>query len=41
MAADPNGKPEIKRVLIKLSGEALMGPAGYGIHSVTVQSICQ
>lgn len=41
MAADPSGKPDIKRVLVKLSGEALMGPAGNGIHTPTVTSICQ
>jgi uridylate kinase len=29
-----------KRVLIKVSGEALMGPDQFGIHSPTVQSIC-
>ncbi len=41
MTADNSGKPDIKRVLIKLSGEALMGPAGAGIHTPTVTSICQ
>jgi uridylate kinase len=28
-----------RRVLLKLSGEALMGPAGYGIHVPTVQRL--
>lgn len=41
MAADTSGRPVIKRVLIKLSGEALMGPAGAGIHTPTVNSICE
>ena len=41
MEADLNGKPIIKRVLVKLSGEALMGPTGSGIHTPTVTSICQ
>ena len=34
-------QPAFKRVLIKLSGEALMGPTDYGIHTPTVQTICQ
>src|SRR5215213_5922604 len=29
--SDRAGKPVYKRVLLKLSGEALMGPEGYGI----------
>ncbi|HOP08182.1 MAG TPA: UMP kinase [candidate division Zixibacteria bacterium] len=29
-----------KRILLKLSGEALMGPEGFGIHTRTVQFIC-
>jgi len=32
-------KPAFKRVLLKLSGEALMGPQKYGIDSATVQGI--
>ncbi len=32
--------PVFKRVLIKVSGEALMGPDRFGIHSPTVRSIC-
>lgn len=28
------------RVLLKLSGEALMGPEGFGIHQQTLQRIC-
>ena len=30
-----------KRVLLKLSGEALMGEAEYGIDSATVENIAQ
>ncbi|MBK7143532.1 MAG: UMP kinase [bacterium] len=33
--------PAYKRVLIKLSGEALMGPTDYGIHTPTVEFICR
>ena len=29
-----------KRILLKLSGEALMGPDGFGIHTQTVRFIC-
>lgn len=39
---DPDSKkPAYKRVLVKLSGEALMGPGEYGIHTPTVHFICQ
>ncbi|MDR2519753.1 MAG: UMP kinase [Eubacteriaceae bacterium] len=34
-------KPVYKRVLLKLSGEALAGNAGYGIHQPTILSVCQ
>ncbi|WP_041668673.1 UMP kinase [Acetobacterium woodii] len=33
-------KPKYKRVIIKLSGEALAGSAGHGIDTPTVQAIC-
>ena len=33
--------PAFKRVLIKLSGEALMGPTEFGIHTPTVEYICR
>lgn len=33
-------EPRYKRVIIKLSGEALAGSAGHGINTPTVQSIC-
>ena len=34
-----NGQPLYKRVLLKLSGEALMGPGEYGLDSPTVKQI--
>ncbi|MCA0422808.1 MAG: UMP kinase [Proteobacteria bacterium] len=33
-------KPIFKRALVKLSGEALMGPEPFGIHQPTVRQIC-
>ncbi len=33
-------KPMYKRALVKLSGEALMGPESFGIHQPTVRQIC-
>jgi uridylate kinase len=38
-AAAPPQKTNYKRVLIKISGEALMGPQGYGLHPPTVERI--
>ncbi|MBU8934316.1 MAG: UMP kinase [candidate division Zixibacteria bacterium] len=35
-----DNSPSFKRVLIKISGEALMGPNEFGIHTPTVKSIC-
>lgn len=32
-------RPTYKRILLKLSGEALAGPQGYGIHPETIQQI--
>ena len=32
-------KPKYKRVLLKLSGEALMGDDPYGINRATIESI--
>jgi uridylate kinase len=32
-------KPAFKRILLKLSGEALMGPDSYGIHAATLEGI--
>ena len=40
MDAEDN-PPSIKRVLIKISGEALMGSGSFGIHSETVLQICR
>ena len=40
MDAEDN-PPSIKRVLIKISGEALMGAGSFGIHSETVLQICR
>jgi len=34
-------KPKYKRVLLKLSGEALMGDEEYGIHTPTLKNIAQ
>jgi uridylate kinase len=34
-------KPTYKRVLLKISGEALMGPQGYGLHPPTVERIAR
>jgi uridylate kinase len=34
-------KTTFKRVLLKISGEALMGPQAYGLHPPTVQRIAQ
>jgi uridylate kinase len=31
--------PRFKRILLKLSGEALMGPAGFGIDAATLEGI--
>ncbi|MEJ0010147.1 MAG: UMP kinase [Alphaproteobacteria bacterium] len=40
LAAKPTAKPKFKRVLIKVSGEALMGREPYGQDLPTVQRIC-
>lgn len=34
-------KPVYKRILLKLSGESLMGPEGYGLNPQVVQGIAQ
>jgi uridylate kinase len=39
LPADTNGKPAFSRVLLKLSGEALMGPREYGIDLHEVERI--
>jgi uridylate kinase len=40
MDEDNANKPIIKRVLVKLSGEALMGPGKFGIDYHTIKKIC-
>jgi len=39
--ADKTGKSSYKRVLLKISGEALMGDLGYGLHPPTVARIAR
>lgn len=39
--AQPNNQPRYKRVLIKLSGEALMGDQPFGQDLNTIQRICR
>ncbi len=39
MDADSD-KPVFKRILLKLSGEVLMGPGEFGIHTPSVEKIC-
>lgn len=41
MDSDSSDHLRFRRVLLKLSGEALMGPTDYGIHTPTVAAICQ
>ncbi len=36
---DPDGTPKFKRILLKLSGEALMGEQGFGIDPAVVSRI--
>jgi len=38
-ATDDQPKPSYRRVLLKISGEALMGDQGFGLHPPTVQRI--
>jgi uridylate kinase len=33
-------KPVFKRVILKLSGEALAGPQGYGLDAATLEMVC-
>lgn len=37
----PDGQARYKRVMLKISGEALMGDQGFGLHPPTVQRIAQ
>ena len=41
MSQGEDEKPKYKRVMLKLSGEALMGDQGYGLHPPTVNRIAQ
>src|SRR5580704_7806591 len=34
-------EPRYKRIVLKLSGESLQGPQGFGIHGETVRAIAQ
>src|ERR1700728_2543076 len=36
-----NIQPRYKRIVLKLSGESLQGPQGFGIHGETVQAIAR
>nr|WP_121095118.1 UMP kinase [Roseibaca ekhonensis] len=38
---DPADRPHYKRVMLKVSGEALMGDQGYGLHPPTVARIAE
>lgn len=40
-AAPEPAAPPLRRVLLKLSGEALMGPSAYGIHRETLERIAE
>ena len=37
----PGGGPALRRVMLKISGEALMGDQGYGLHPPTVERIAR
>ena len=39
--AGPGGTPTLRRVMLKISGEALMGDQGYGLHPPTVERIAR
>ncbi|MFO8069853.1 MAG: UMP kinase, partial [Alkalibacterium sp.] len=34
-------EPKYKRIILKISGEALAGDAGFGIQPPTIHEICQ
>ena len=38
---EPSSELRFKRVLLKISGEALMGPTEYGIHTPTCAELAQ
>jgi uridylate kinase len=39
--AAPRARPVYRRILLKISGEALMGPQQYGLHPPTVEKIAE
>ncbi len=39
--AEVEGQPAFKRVMLKISGEALMGDQGFGLHPPTVERIAR
>lgn len=39
--AAPLTRPAYRRILLKISGEALMGPQGFGLHPPTVERIAE
>ncbi len=41
MPSDPADNPAYSRVMLKISGEALMGDQGYGLHPPTVERIAK
>src|ERR1700693_1114480 len=40
-AVAKKGQPKYGRIVLKLSGESLQGPQGFGIHGETVQAIAR
>ena len=40
-AQTASGTPAYKRIVVKLSGESLSGPDGFGIHAETIQNIAR
>src|SRR3984885_237932 len=40
-SAAKRNRPKYKRIVLKLSGESLQGPQGFGIHGETVQGIAR
>ena len=41
MSDQPAPKAAFKRVMLKISGEALMGDQGFGLHPPTVERIAR
>jgi uridylate kinase len=39
--SDTHGAPVYQRIVVKLSGESLSGPEGFGIHAETIQGIAR